>query len=85
VAFPRVTDPMTIRSHDHPTRRPQRHGIGRRLVKALEERAHAAGFTALSVASRLTAVPFYESAGYRRTGASCTNRAGVDFRWSSGS
>ena len=43
-----------------------RHGIGRKLMQAVEHSVHAAGRTRLQVWASLNAVGFYEALGYRR-------------------
>ena len=40
-------------------------GVGRELLRTLEERARAYGLKSLSLTSSLNAVPFYERAGFR--------------------
>lgn len=42
-----------------------RHGVGSRLLAALEDSARAAGKSQLTLDASLNSVPFYESAGYR--------------------
>lgn len=43
-------------------------GVGRELMRTLEERARAHGLKSLSLTSSLNAVPFYERAGFRAVG-----------------
>ena len=45
------------------------HGIGRRLVEAMEQIAIDNGLNQLHLSSTLNAVPFYERLGYVQTGA----------------
>jgi putative acetyltransferase len=40
-------------------------GVGRELLRTLEERARACGLKSLRLTSSLNAVPFYERAGFR--------------------
>jgi len=43
-------------------------GVGRELLRTLEERARAYGLKSLRLTSSLNAVPFYERAGFRAVG-----------------
>jgi GNAT superfamily N-acetyltransferase len=47
----------------------QRHGIGKAIHSALEERAKTWGLLKLRLDSTVLACPFYEKVGYRSTGA----------------
>ena len=47
----------------------QGEGIGRALLRTLEDAARSVGLERLQLSATLNAVPFYESAGYLRQGA----------------
>lgn len=55
----------------------QGQGIGTRLLSAIETIAVAKGLEQLNMHASLTAVPFYERLGYRKTGDDIDGTAGL--------
>lgn len=47
----------------------RQHGIGRALMRALEDEARAAGHTEIALNAQVAVVDFYERQGYRAEGA----------------
>jgi GNAT superfamily N-acetyltransferase len=54
-------DVNTVYVHPHYTRQ----GVGTRLLRKIEQEAKERGVTTLGIEASLTAVPFYQSSGYR--------------------
>ncbi len=55
-------------------------GIGRTLMRALQERAHKLGYPGITLAAQLHAVGFYEKLGYVARGEGFLD-AGIEHRW----
>jgi putative ABC transport system ATP-binding protein len=58
----------------------RRHGVGRRVMRALEALASDRGYRAVTLAAQLHAIPFYERLGYGARGEVFLD-AGIEHRW----